>query len=481
MKRLGGLLLSAGLAFAQEPSRSVPLVVPAGATLRLYLTKRIPRRLNAPVQAKLLVPVYAFDREVIPAGTEVFGTVARLQNVPTGDRTKAVMSGDFTPLHLAEVRFTSMRLADGRQIAIDTVESVELNSQVPLKPPKPRKQKGNTQNDGTVSTGKQVVKDQVDARISTLRSIPDVVRGPDKKDMLADFFWAKLPYHPQFVHSRTRFDAELRSSLDFGSVSVTQNSLALLGSQPSGESTVRARLVTPVDSKISAPGQPVRAVLDEPLFSSNHQLVLPEGTQLQGTVVLAKQAGWFHHAGRLRFTFEQIELSPEALALLAPAPGIPGPAVPAEERTLQFRTQATLKAGESGGAPVKVDDEGGVQATESKTRFVGLALAAAVATHSGLGDSKTNSNGVTTQGRNTGGRLLGGGSGFGLVGTIAGQLSANTSLGLGYYGLARSVYFGVVARGPQAEFLKNAVVDIGFDVRKPVEDTKVKSDAADRN
>jgi hypothetical protein len=122
-----------------------------------------------------------------------------------------------------------------------------------------------------------------------------------------------------------------------------------------------------------------------------------------------------------------------------------------------------------------------VQASESKTRLVGVALAAALATHSGLGDTKTNSNGLSTQGRNTGGRVLGGGSGFGLIGGLAAQLSSNTSLALGYYGLARSVYFGVIARGPEAEFLKNAVVDIGFDVRKPVEDTKVNGADADRN
>jgi hypothetical protein len=193
---------------------------------------------------------------------------------------------------------------------------------------------------------------------------------------------------------------------------------------------------------------------------------------------LVKKAGWFHHAGRLRFTFDGVELSSEALALWA-SPG--GLTVAAEGRTLRFRTQAILKAAESGGAPVKVDSEGGVQATESKTRFLGVALAAAVATHSGLGDAQTNSSGVITQGRNTGGRILGGGSGFGLIGSIAGQFSSTTSLGLGYYGLARSVYFGVIARGPEAEFLKNAVVDIGFDVRKPVEDTKVNSGGADHN
>src|ERR1700680_4744017 len=133
-------LLSVGLALAQESSRTVPLVVPAGASLRLYLTKRIPRRLNTPVQAKLLAPVYAFDREVIPAGTEVSGTVTRLQNVPAGQRTKAVLSGDFTPLPLAEVTFTSIRLADGRRIPIDTQESIELDSLFSSKPARSRKQ-----------------------------------------------------------------------------------------------------------------------------------------------------------------------------------------------------------------------------------------------------------------------------------------------------------------------------------------------------
>src|SRR3981081_366851 len=154
MKCLAELsLLSVGLAFAQEPSRNLLLTVPAGTPLRLYLTKRIPKRLNAPVQAKMLAPLYAFDREVIPAGAEVFGTVTRLQPVPTAERTKAMMSGDFTPLHLAEVKFTSMRLPDGRQIPIDTVESAELNSVFPSKPPKPHKQSGKSQNDGTPGGG----------------------------------------------------------------------------------------------------------------------------------------------------------------------------------------------------------------------------------------------------------------------------------------------------------------------------------------
>ena len=47
-----------------------------GSPLRLYLTSRVSNRAGAPVQAKLMEPVFAFDREVIPAGTVVLGSIA---------------------------------------------------------------------------------------------------------------------------------------------------------------------------------------------------------------------------------------------------------------------------------------------------------------------------------------------------------------------------------------------------------------------
>src|SRR6202163_1267549 len=66
---------------------------------------------------------------------------------------------------------------------------------------------------------------------------------------------------------------------------------------------------------------------------------------------------------------------------------------------------------------------------------------------------------------NVGGRTLGGGLGFGLLGTIAAQSSRNVGAALGYYGLAWSVFSTVVARGPEVHFDKDAVVDIGWNSR----------------
>jgi len=369
------LLASVTFAYPQDfPSnqpQNIPLTTPAGVPLRLYLTKRVSKRMDAAVEAKLAAPVYAFDREVIPSGSRAIGHVSRLESVSKWQRARAILGGDFTPLHVAQVEFTSLALPDGREIELHTVASEGLNSLLPLRPPKQRNPNAQSAG-GLVGTAKQKLKDQTDAQIDRIKSIPDLVRGADKKEWLSDYLMSRRPYHPQYVRSRTRFDAELAAPLNFGSEAVTPGSMALLGSQPAAGSVVHARLLTALDSASSAQGQKVEAVLEQPLFSADHKLILPEGTQVDGTVVLAKKAGWFHHAGRLRFNFQNLEL-PEVAGLLAsPQTSVPSqtpqtPQAP-EEKRLQVRTQGTLAAAEGDKAPLKVDPEGGVQAADSKTR-----------------------------------------------------------------------------------------------------------------
>ena len=94
--------------------------------------------------------------------------------------------------------------------------------------------------------------------------------------------------------------------------------MALLASQPAVGSVVHARLLTPLDSAISTQGEKVTAVLEQPLFSADHKLILPVGTAVDGSVVVAKKAGWFHHAGRLRFNFQNLELPQEVRLLESP-------------------------------------------------------------------------------------------------------------------------------------------------------------------
>src|SRR5579871_4994722 len=106
------LLASSALATDGPQQQQVPLVLPVGVPMRLYLTSRVPKRAGAPVQAKLLDPIYAFDREVIPAGAVVLGHVVEVKPVSKAERSHAILGGDFTPLHIAPIEFTSVTMPD---------------------------------------------------------------------------------------------------------------------------------------------------------------------------------------------------------------------------------------------------------------------------------------------------------------------------------------------------------------------------------
>ena len=89
------------------------LDVPSGAPLRIYLTKRVSKKVGTPVEGKILEPVFAFDREVIPAGSSLTGSVSRTQPVTKWQRVRAILNGDFTPLRSAFLSFDTLTLPNG--------------------------------------------------------------------------------------------------------------------------------------------------------------------------------------------------------------------------------------------------------------------------------------------------------------------------------------------------------------------------------
>ncbi|MBS1856394.1 MAG: hypothetical protein JST11_13590 [Acidobacteria bacterium] len=454
-----GTLAAAGA--ASDGGREIPLQVPSGAPLRLYLTRRLPKRAGAPVEAKVLEPVFAFDKEVIPAGSVARGVVSRVQPPGKWQRTRTMLAGDFTPLHEAEVSFLSLTLPDGKQIALRTAETEALNSIYvePSKKQKPRKQKPQpqTQNGGLLGTAKQTAKDRVAGAVNArTQGVFDVVRGPDKKEKLIDFLWSKLPYHPQYLRKGTRFDAPLEAPLGFGTETVRRADLDELGAQPQPDSVARVRLLTALTSASAKPGDKVEAVMAAPLFAADRKLVLPEGARLEGTVVVARKARSFHRAGRLRFNFQSIEM-PAAVAGLKPEAAAQHPA---------GKALATLNAAEGGGvAPIKVDAEGGVQAQESKSRFLAPAISLMLANRAADNDAGRNHATGGGTGANVSGRTLGGGLGLGMAGAAVAQSSRWVGMAFGYYGLAWSVYSNLVARGGEVEFDRNAMMEIRFETR----------------
>ena len=113
-----------GLAAQQQlpDETEVPLTVSAGAPLRFYLTKRVSKRAGEPVEGRIIEPVFAFDREVVPAGSVVSGKVSRTIPVSKWRRVQSILNGDFTPLRKATIQIDALILPDGARRAIQTEE-----------------------------------------------------------------------------------------------------------------------------------------------------------------------------------------------------------------------------------------------------------------------------------------------------------------------------------------------------------------------
>lgn len=428
------------------------MAVESGTPLRLYLTKRVRSRLGAQVIAKSVYPVWSFDRITIPANSVVEGSIVRLNPVSKLQRTMSIVRGDFTPLKRAQVEFTRVRLSDGKAVDIVSQSSTGLGSvYVEPKAPKPGRKprtQPSTQAPGKLERIKTSAKQAAQSTAnSRTRGLFDLVRAPNRKEWLEEFLLAKLPYHPQWYVRGSRFDAVLEQPLAFATVQIPRQEFAETSSRLGPEQTANLRLTDTLNSLDAKPGDPIHAILAEPVFSSDHRLVLCEGTHVDGKVTFAKPARLLHRGGRLRFTFDQINPPAELTEVL-------------EERR---RTQAQVEAVEQGAANVDVDQEGTVKATESKTRFIRPAIAALVAAKSLDNDEdKVGSGGANA---NYSGRALGGFSGFGLFGTLVARAPKPIGAAFGFYGLAWSVYSTVISRGNEVVFEKNAAVQIRFGVR----------------
>jgi hypothetical protein len=447
------LLFTLCLANADEvppPSGTVqvPLVVSSEVPLRVYITQRLRMRDGEPVHAKLIEPIYAFDRIVLPSGVELQGHVTKLVPVTKLTRAQAILQGDFTPLHWARVEFTNVRMPDGRVIPIQTIDSTGLSTlYTPPRPPpahppktKPSSPQGNS---GILGTARDQAMQRINAKTHDVISL---VRAPNKKEWLEDFLIKKLPYHPQWYRRNTRFDAVLRNPLEFGSAAVPTETLRNVG-LPTLESIAQVRLLTAVSSAHANTDTKVEGVLSQPLFSADNKLLLPEGTHVTGRVRHAQAARWFHRGGQLRFTFDHVE--PPPITSVPPLP-------------LQ-RMEAQLTGVEANSrANVKVDAEGDAKATEPKTRLLGPALALIVAARSMDNDTGRERVGSGGAEGNYGGRATAGISGFGLLGAAAARASRNAGTVLGFYGLGWSVYSTIISRGNEVEFQKNTAMEIRF-------------------
>jgi hypothetical protein len=68
-----------GTSRSQPAPTLIPLSVPTGTPLKVALDQEVRvRNVGQPVHGKVVEPVYAFDKLVVPAGTEVIGKISAI-------------------------------------------------------------------------------------------------------------------------------------------------------------------------------------------------------------------------------------------------------------------------------------------------------------------------------------------------------------------------------------------------------------------
>ncbi len=430
---------------------TVPLTVEEGVPLPLILTNKLPYKQNAPITARLVEPVFAFDREVIPSGTEVLGRITGFQAAPRWRRVMAILSGDLTPLREPRMSFDAIVLKSGTRIPIQTSVVPGSDTLVRFDRSAPQRRKGH------VASAAATAREEIGVR---KRAVIAAVKTPGKMERLKDMAWGFAPYHPQSVPSGSRFKATLLASLQFGTATLEASRMNEIGSEPPGEAVAFARLATDLNSGTTHHGEPVEAVLSRPLVSSGGALIFPEGSRLHGTVVQARAARRWHRNGQLAFMFTRIE-PPSSIAWTAPA-------VQEVEGRLE-----SVEVDSRDMSNVQLDEEGGVAITQSKRRFITPAVALMMASRAGDdGDRDRFAEGHARVAayhsnfrNNFAGRMVGGGIGFGLVGTALGRISRPFGVALGFYGAGRSLYMNVIARGQEVHFPMDTPVEIRFGQR----------------
>ncbi len=438
---LTGLTCGAPPVSAQAQNSSVELVVKSGTPLRVVLDERVTvKRIGQPVTGTLAEAVYAYDRIVLPAGAPVVGHVEAFTEAPRAARLRAMLGGSFSTLRHVVVQFDTVVIDDGREIPIHTV--------VTGTPARVRRQVAaddkNTDADenALVARAKEEVQQ---ARAEIARRKDDAIaaiKEPGKLDRLMEAAINRLPYHPQFLGKGTVYNAELVSAVPMGAV--TPATLAA-GAMPAPRSVLKARLLTALDSAKTPRGTPTEAVITEPVFSSDHQLVLAEGTILKGEVTFTKTAGHFRRNGQLRFLFESVQ-------------------PPAEEARPLLASLHSVET--STDDHVALDDEGGASVSNPKSRFIAPSLAIlALSRIADTGERRMDGDaddtaGATVGSSRVGSSSLGGFIGFGLIGTVLSQISRPAALAFGVLGVARSVYANVLAKGQEVTFPADTPIQV---------------------
>jgi hypothetical protein len=420
-----GLLPKPPQAASDEPtaSRTIELTVPIGTPVQIALDEEVRlHKAGQVIHGRVMEPVYVFDRLVIPVGTVAIGRVSAIDPIPKKTKVLSALNADFSPAHKGSVVFDELILPGTKHLSLHA--TVEPGSGQVIRLTSASEHK------------KSVVRDSASQKMDQVKtqwqSAMKQIKAPGKMHRLMRYGMAQFPLHPQYMDAGTLYSAELAQPLEFGSETVTNRTLASIGTEPPPGSLVRAILLTRLDSATAAKGTNVEALLSQPLIDEG-RLILPVGTRLKGLVLQVRPARYFHRNGQLRIVFHEIVLPDGAVQTV----------------------DTSVKGIESGAAEnVQLDSEGGAKATSSVARYISTGMSVGLAL-------------VGSGGRNDvgdAGPAAGGTTGFKLIGLIAGLTFRSHSYGIlmSAYGGGRSIYSNFLGRGRDIVFQKNTAMQIGI-------------------
>lgn len=417
---LAGFIFAALLLAPAGQCQAPAATLPAGTPFVIGIDTHLPMRLHQPVQGYLRYPVFVNGVMVLPAKTELRGTVTDLRP-DRSRRNNARLSADFTPFHIPVVRFTSLRLNDGTTLAFSADPATDGAPIYRLVAPPPRKG--------------GFVRQQYDAGMQILHDQVHQLTAPNKGDRLLQLFYHQLPYHPERIESGTSWTVETTAPVSVPPQDTTNASAgdAKSVSKAQGDWLIQAYLDQSLSSATAKVGDAIKATVAEPVYNPDRSIAVPQGATLIGAVTTCKPARSFGRAGTLRFDFKQIVM-PEG-----------------EKQNVQ-----TALSGVDGVDGLQMNAEGKVKPKPQDKLVVPLIL--------GFLATRPLDEDANFQG----GKNFVGANGIGLVGNIIGWAGGSRYLasGIGAYGTALSLYRRWIASGHQVAFPRDTRIVLQATVRR---------------
>lgn len=397
------------------PAVSKTPVLPPGTSLQVEISRNYPVKAGEPIEARLLHPIYSQGILVVTENTKLRGRVVAL--IPDRKtRWHARLRGDFTPFHTVEVKFDQMLLPSG---PLDLSATVAADGAPVLQLSTP----GASPKQSFICREWKVAKGSLHDRVAYFTA-------PGKKDRALQVLYHQLPYHPERIQAHTAWSFELTAPLN-----LPERAAAIpdpISPTPAlGKSeiwAVHATLSLELTSATAKAGDPVQALVVEPVFDRDKQLVVPQGSTLIGKVTNAKAARSFGRNGKLRFTFQQVRF-PEGYNR-----EVEGSLAGASTEKTQGLT---------------LDAEGTISPRNQASAIAPILLTMLAGRALDEDGNLTAQTGVAS-------------NGFGLLGRIVGVAAGdrNFAAGLGFYAAGLSFYENFLRSGRDVVFPKDTRIEI---------------------